>query len=105
MGWEVSLTPRPLSTPGKVPVPIVQEAEWAPGPVWTAENLAPLGFDPRRVQSVVSRYIDWATRPTVRVGYALLCLFMQNVALTRAVQNYFFLTALSNIFLKNEITL
>jgi hypothetical protein len=32
----------PLSTPGKDPVPIVQEAEWAPGPVWTgAENLAP----------------------------------------------------------------
>ena len=29
-------------TPGKDPVPIVQEAGWAPGPVWTgAENLAP----------------------------------------------------------------
>ena len=27
--------------PGKDPVPIVQEAGWAPGPVWTgAENLA-----------------------------------------------------------------
>jgi hypothetical protein len=26
------------------PVPIVQEAEWAPGPVWRgAENLAPTG--------------------------------------------------------------
>ena len=34
--------------PGKDPLPIVQEAGWAPGPVWTgAENLAPLGFDPR----------------------------------------------------------
>jgi len=34
--------PRPLFTPGKDPAPIVQEAEWAPGPVWTgAENLAP----------------------------------------------------------------
>jgi hypothetical protein len=34
--------PRPLSTPGKDPVPLVQEAGWAPGPVWTgAENLAP----------------------------------------------------------------
>ena len=31
--------------PGKDPVPIVQEAEWAPGPVWTgAENLAPNGI-------------------------------------------------------------
>jgi hypothetical protein len=29
-------------TPGKDPVPIVQEAGWAPGPVWIgAENLAP----------------------------------------------------------------
>ena len=38
----VSVTPRPLFTPGKDPVPIVQEAGWAPGPVWTgAENLAP----------------------------------------------------------------
>ena len=31
--------------PGKDPVPIVQEAGWAPGPVWTgAENLAPTGI-------------------------------------------------------------
>ena len=29
-------------TPGKDPVPILQEGWWAPGPVWTgAENLAP----------------------------------------------------------------
>jgi hypothetical protein len=39
-GWSA---PRPgRSTPGKDPVPIVQEAGWAPGPVWTfAKNLAP----------------------------------------------------------------
>ena len=37
--------PGPLFTPGKDPVPIVQEAGWAPGPVWTgAENLAPTGI-------------------------------------------------------------
>ena len=31
--------------PGKDPVPIVQEAGWAPGPVWIgAENLAPTGI-------------------------------------------------------------
>jgi len=31
--------------PGKDPAPIVQEAGWAPGPVWTgAENLAPTGI-------------------------------------------------------------
>jgi len=44
-GWGVSVTPRPLFTPGKDPVPIVQEAGWAPGPVWTvAENLASTGI-------------------------------------------------------------
>ena len=39
-GWSA---PRPgRFTPRKDPVPIVQEAGWAPGPVWTgAENLAP----------------------------------------------------------------
>jgi hypothetical protein len=67
-GWGVSVTPRPLFTPGKDPVPIVQEAGWAPLPVWTgAENLAPPGFDPRTVQPVASRYTDWATRPIVKV--------------------------------------
>ena len=41
-GWGVSFTPRPLFTPGKGPIPIVQEAGWAPGPAWTgADNLAP----------------------------------------------------------------
>ena len=64
-GWGISVTPRPLFIPGKDPVPIVQEAGWAPGPVWTgAENLAPPGFDPRTVQPVAIRYTDSATRPT-----------------------------------------
>ena len=44
-GWGVSVTPRPLSTPGKDTVPIVQEVGWATGPVWTgAENLASTGI-------------------------------------------------------------
>ena len=52
--------PRPLFTPGKDPVRIVQEVGWAPGPVWTgAENIAPPPeFDPRTVQPVASRYTD-----------------------------------------------
>jgi hypothetical protein len=34
-------------TPGKDPVPILQEAGWASGPVWTgAENLTPTGIRP-----------------------------------------------------------
>jgi hypothetical protein len=63
--WVVSSTPRPKFTPRKDSVPIVQEAGWAPGPVWTdTENLAPTGIDPRTVQPLVSRYTDLATRPT-----------------------------------------
>jgi hypothetical protein len=32
-------------TPEKDPLPILQEARWAPGPVWTgAENLVPIGI-------------------------------------------------------------
>jgi len=39
--------------------PIVQEAGWAPGPVWTdAENLAPPGIDPQTVQPVACSYTD-----------------------------------------------
>ena len=34
-GWVVSSTPQPHFTPGKDPVPILQEAGWVPGPVWT----------------------------------------------------------------------
>ena len=40
-GWVVRSTPRPHSTPGKDRVPIVQEAEWAPGSVWTGEKSRP----------------------------------------------------------------
>jgi hypothetical protein len=56
-GRGVGVTPRPFFTPGKEPVPIVQEAGWAPGSVWTgAENLAPTGIRspdrPARSQSL-----------------------------------------------------
>ena len=57
--------------PGKKPVPIVQEAGWAPVPVWTgAENLAPTSeFYPRTFQPVAIRCTDWAiaTHGTSRV--------------------------------------
>jgi hypothetical protein len=42
-GWSASRPGR--FTPGKDPVPIVQEAWWASGPVWTcAKNLASTGI-------------------------------------------------------------
>ena len=37
----VSSTPRPHFTPGKDPVPILQGAGWAPGPVWTGGKSRP----------------------------------------------------------------
>ena len=41
MGWVVN----PRFTPGKDPVPIVQEEGWVLGTVWTgAKNLAPTGI-------------------------------------------------------------
>jgi len=65
-GWGFSVTSRPLFAPGRDLVPIAQQAGWASGPVWTgAENLTPLGFDPRTVQPVASRYTDYATRPAI----------------------------------------
>jgi hypothetical protein len=71
-------------TPGKDPVPIVQEAGWAPEPVWiSAENLALPGFDPRTFQPVASRYTDYAipalpivpvlnSNPSLAPSYVLL---------------------------------
>jgi len=51
--------PRPgLFTPGKDPISILQEAGWAPGPVWTgAENLIPTGIrSPDRPARSESQY-------------------------------------------------
>ena len=58
--------------PGKNPVTIVQEAGWAPGPVWTgAENLAPPGFDPRTVQPAIPTELS---RPPIMLSAAMLML-------------------------------
>ena len=46
-GLVVSSTPRPHFTPGKDPAPTLQEAGWAPGPVWMGgKSCPPPGFDP-----------------------------------------------------------
>jgi hypothetical protein len=66
MWWVVSITPRPRFSPGeKPPVPIVQEAGWAPEPVWTQrlekKSCASVGDRTPTVQSVVRHCTDWAT--------------------------------------------
>ena len=73
-GWVVSSTPRPHFTPGKGPVPILQEAGWALVPVFIGGS--------RTVQPVVSRYTDWATRPiyvyvyTYTYTYTYTCIYI-----------------------------
>jgi len=53
----VSSTPWLHFTPGKDPVPIVQEAGWAPGPVWTGGKSCPhrdsIPDRPARSQSAI----------------------------------------------------
>ena len=56
--WSAARPGRTLP-PWKDPVPIAQEAGWAPGPVWTsAENLVLPGILYRTVQPVVSHFTD-----------------------------------------------
>jgi hypothetical protein len=55
--WKASVTPRPVFTPVKDPLPIEEETGWAPEPAWPrAENLAPIGIRspnrPARSQSL-----------------------------------------------------
>ena len=64
-GWGVSVTPRPLFTPGKTRYPLYRRLggpQGRFGQVW--KILPPQGFYPRAVQPVASRYTDYATRPT-----------------------------------------
>jgi hypothetical protein len=78
-GWVVRVTTRPRFSPGeRTPVPIGQEAGWAPEPVWT-QRLEEKSFclcrvsnlDRRVVQSVARHYTDWATRFTL--AFDLCC--------------------------------
>ena len=58
--WSASRLGRYLP-PTKTRYPLyVQEAGWAPGPVWTnAKNLPPpLGFEPQTAQPLASRYTE-----------------------------------------------
>jgi len=72
-GWVVSSTPRPHFTPEKDPVPILQEAGWVPGPVWTGGgNLVSTGIRSRTFLPVVCCYTDWASGPNLHTIYPML---------------------------------
>ena len=70
MGWGVSVKPPPLFTPGNDLVPIVQEAGWSRGPVWTGvENLVLTGIrSPDRPARSQSQYRLHYSAPTVWRG-------------------------------------
>lgn len=56
-GRTVNATPWPLHSPKKDPVPVLQKDVWDRVPVRRARKfLSPTGFDPLKVQPVVSRY-------------------------------------------------
>ena len=64
-GWVVSSTPRPHFTPrGKIRYLFYRRLGGPQDRSGRAENLVPTGIRSRTVQPVVSRYTDWATRPT-----------------------------------------
>ena len=62
-------------SPGKTRYPFYRRLGGPQGRSGQAENLVPTGIRSRTVQLVVSRYIDWATRPTItyrsKVKYAI----------------------------------
>jgi len=76
-GWGVSVTPWTQFTPRKEPVPFVQEAGRPQGRSGQVRKISPPpGFDPRTVQSVASRYTDYANRPVgllVTVSISKVC--------------------------------
>ena len=67
-GWVVSSTPRLHFTPGKdTRCPFYRRLGGPHGRSVRAESVVPTGIRSRTVQTVLSRYTDWATRPTVVV--------------------------------------
>ena len=86
-GWGVSVKTLPLFTSGEDPVPIVQEAWWVPGPVWTGtENLAPTGIRsshlPARSQSLY-RLCYLTHRCIVNCSYNISAVLWSNLPLIR----------------------
>ena len=64
-GWVFSSTPRPHFTAGKDPVPILLEAGWTPGPVWTGGKSRPHrnSIPDRPARSLQIQSYFWKTLP------------------------------------------
>jgi len=66
-GWVDSSTLRPHLTPGKSRYPFYSRLGGPQGRSGRAENLVPTGIRSRTVHPLVSRYTDWAIRPTINL--------------------------------------
>jgi len=89
-GWGVSVTPRPLFTPGKTRYPFT--GGWVgprAGLDRCRKSRPPPGFDPQTVQPEASRYTDYATRPTQQSG--LKC-FSESLRMFRLLNLRLFVT-------------
>ena len=69
--WSAARPGRTLP-PGKTRYPFYRRLSGPQGRSGRAKNLVPTGIRSRTVQPVVSRYTDWATRPTSSGCYPLL---------------------------------
>jgi len=70
-GWGVSVTSRPLFTPGKTRYPLYRRMVGSMGGLdRCGKSRPPPGVDPRTVQAVAIRYTNWATRP---MQYNIIC--------------------------------
>ena len=66
--WSAARPGRTLP-PGKTRYPFYRRLGGPQGRSGRAENLVPTGIRSRTAQPVVSRYTDWATRPTIMNKY------------------------------------
>jgi len=64
-GWVVAAQPGRTLPPGKTRYLFCRRMDGPQGRSGRAEKLVPTRIRSRTVQPVVSRYTDWATRPTV----------------------------------------
>ena len=65
--WSAACSGRTLSA-GKTRYPLYKRLGGPQGRYRRAENFVPIGIRSRTVQPVVSRYTDWATRPTTEMS-------------------------------------
>ena len=82
-GWVVSM-PWPHFTPGEDPVPIAQEAGWAPGPVWTGRKSCP-HWDSILDRPARSQSLYWLSYPA-HTAFERLS-FMQNLHMILITSN------------------